>query len=99
VYGVGTERKLSFNLEHSKACKVENVDGNARNKNTYILFENQAVPKALDADKINSKLVRSHLRSLIILVDLNSRRSDIGIMTHWGELEDNELGDLLAKWV
>jgi hypothetical protein len=68
VYGYGTRWKLSFSLGQYttvfqaevyaiKACTVENLDRNYRNKNIYILSDSQAAIKVLDNYQINPKLV------------------------------------------
>jgi hypothetical protein len=40
-----------------KACAVENLDRNYRNRNIYILSDSQAAIKALGKHQITSKLV------------------------------------------
>jgi hypothetical protein len=68
VYDHGTRRNLGFSLGQYtaifqveayaiKACAVENLDRNFRNRNTYILLDSQAAIKALGHHKITSKLV------------------------------------------
>jgi hypothetical protein len=64
----GTRQKLSFSLGQYntvfqaeayaiKACTVENLDRNNRNRNIYTLSESQAAIKALYNYHFNSKLV------------------------------------------
>jgi hypothetical protein len=50
-----------------KACAVENLDRNYKNRNIYILSESQAANKALGKDQITSKLVWDCHQSLIQL--------------------------------
>ena len=68
VYCHGTRRKHSFSLGQYttvfqaevyaiKACIMENLVRNYRNRNIYILSGSQAKLKALDNHQINSKLV------------------------------------------
>jgi hypothetical protein len=68
VYCHGTGRKLGFSLEQyttafqaevyaTKACAVENLDMNNKNRNIYILSDSQAAIKALGKHQIISKLV------------------------------------------
>jgi hypothetical protein len=40
-----------------KACAVENLDGNYKNRNIYILSNSQAAIKALGKHQLISKLV------------------------------------------
>jgi hypothetical protein len=50
-----------------KACKVENVDRNYKNRNIYILSESQAAIKAFGKYQITSKLAWDCRQSLIQL--------------------------------
>jgi ribonuclease HI len=50
-----------------KACAVENLDRNYKNKNIYILSDSQAAIKALGKHQITSKLVWDSHQSLIQL--------------------------------
>jgi long-subunit fatty acid transport protein len=75
VYCYGTGWKLSFSLGQyttvfqaevyaMKACTIENLDRNYKNRNIYILSNNQAAIKALDKHQITSKLVWDCHKSL-----------------------------------
>jgi hypothetical protein len=76
VYCHGTRRKLSFSLGQYttvfqaevyaiKACAVENLDRDYKNRNIYILSDSQAAIKALGQHQITSKLVWDCHQSLI----------------------------------
>jgi hypothetical protein len=67
-YCHGTRRKLSFSLGKYttvfqaevytiKACAVENLDTDYKNRNIYILSDSQAEIKATDKYQTTSKLV------------------------------------------
>jgi hypothetical protein len=68
VYGYGTRWKVSFSLEQYttefqaeeytiKACVVENLERNYRNRNIYILQNSQAAINAFSNHQITLKLV------------------------------------------
>jgi hypothetical protein len=74
VYCYGTGRKLSFGLGQYKAvfqaevydikaCAVENLDRNYKNRNIYIVSHSQAATKALNKHQITSKLVWGYHQS------------------------------------
>jgi ribonuclease HI len=82
VYCDGTRRKLSFSLGQYttifqaevyaiKACAVENLDRNYRNRNICIPSDSQAAIKALGKHQITSKLVWDCHQSLIQLAEHN----------------------------
>jgi ribonuclease HI len=106
VYCDGTRRKLSFSLGQYttvfqaevyaiKACAVENLDRNYRNRNIYILSDSQAVFKALGKHQITSKLVWDCRQSLIQLAEHN-RVQLIWVPGREG-IDVNETADQLAR--
>jgi hypothetical protein len=99
VYCDGTSRKLSFSLGQYttifKACAVENLDRNYRNRNIYILSDSQAAIKAPGRHEITSKLVWDCHQSLIQLAEHN-RVQLIWVPGHEGT-DGNETADQLAR--
>jgi ribonuclease HI len=106
VYCDGTRRKLSFSLGQYttvfqaevyaiKACAVENLDRNYRNRNIYILSDSQAAIKALSKHQITSKLVWNCHQSLIQLAEHN-RVQLIWVPGHEG-IDGNETADQLTR--
>jgi hypothetical protein len=82
VYCHGTWRTFCFSLGQYttvfqaevyaiKACAVENLDRNYKNRNNYILSDSQAAIKALGKYQITSKLVWDCNQSLIQLARHN----------------------------
>jgi hypothetical protein len=82
VYCYGTWRKLSFSVGQYttvfqaevyaiKACTVENLDGDYKNRNIYILSDSQTAIKALDKHQITSKLVWDCHQSFTLLARHN----------------------------
>jgi ribonuclease HI len=78
VYCYGTRQKLNFSLGQYttvfqaeayaiKACAVENLDRNYKNRNIYFLPDSQVVIKAFGIYQITSKLVWDCHQSLIQL--------------------------------
>jgi hypothetical protein len=74
-YCYGTGRKLNFSLGQYttvfqaemcviKACAVEYLDRNYKNRKIYIMSESQAAIKALGKHQITSKLVWDYHQSL-----------------------------------
>jgi ribonuclease HI len=57
-----------------KACTVEDLDRNYKNRNTYILSDSKAAIKALDKYKITSKFVWDCYQSLTQLARHNRVR-------------------------
>jgi hypothetical protein len=80
-----------------KACAVDNLDRNYKNRNTYILSESQAAIKALDKHQTTSKLVWDCHQSLIQLAKHN-RVQLIWVSGHEG-INGNETADQLARTV
>jgi hypothetical protein len=92
VYCYGTGRKLSFSLGQYtmvfqaevyaiKACAVEHLDRNYKNRNICILSDSQAAIKALDKHRITSKLVWDWHQSLTQLARNNKSSIDMGART------------------
>jgi ribonuclease HI len=78
MYCHGTGRKISFNLEQFqaevyaiKACALQNLDRNYKNRNICILSDSQAAIKALGKYQITSKLAWDCHQSLIQLAKHN----------------------------
>jgi ribonuclease HI len=78
-----------------KACTVENLVRDYRNRNICILLDSQAAIKALDNYRINSKLVLDCRQSLLKLAKY-SRVQLIWVPSQRG-IEGNENADQLAK--
>jgi hypothetical protein len=78
-----------------KACTVENLDRNYKNRNIYILSDSQAAIKALDKHQITSKLVWDCHQSLKQLARHN-RVQLIWVPGHEG-IVGNETVDQLAR--
>jgi ribonuclease HI len=85
VYCYGTGRKPSFSLGQYtavfqaevyaiKACTIENLDRNHKNRNICVLLDSQAAIKALDKHQITSKLVWVCHQSLTQLARRNRVR-------------------------
>ena len=106
VYCYGMRQKLSFSLGQYttvfqaevyaiKACIMENLDRNYRNRNIYILSDSQAALKALDKHQINSKLVWDCHQTLMELAKHN-RVQLIWVPGHEG-IAGNETADQFAQ--
>jgi ribonuclease HI len=79
-----------------KACAVENLDRNSRNRNIYILSHSQAAIKVLNSYQINSKLVWDCHQSLMQLAKHN-RVQVIWLSGHKGVV-GNKTVNQLAKF-
>ncbi|PNF38780.1 hypothetical protein B7P43_G12820 [Cryptotermes secundus] len=106
VYCYGTRRKLSFSLGQYmtvfqaevyaiKACIMENLDRNYRNRKIYLLSDSQAALKALDKHQIKSKLVWDCHQTLMELAKHKSVQL-IWVPGHEG-IDGNEAAAQLAK--
>jgi hypothetical protein len=106
VYCHGKKRKVSFSLGQYttvfdaevyfiKACAVENLDRDYKNRNICILSDSQAAIRELGKYQITSKLVWDHHQSLIELARHN-RVQLIWVPGHEGSA-DYEIADLLAR--
>jgi ribonuclease HI len=106
VYCYGTRQKLSFSTGQYttvfqaevyaiKACTVENLDRNYKNRNTHILSDSQAAIKALGKHQTTSKLDWDCHQSLIQLAKHN-RLQLIQLPSHEGTA-GNETADQLAR--
>jgi ribonuclease HI len=102
----GSRRKLSFSpgryttafqaeVYAIKACTVENLNRNYKNRNICILSDSQAAIEALGKHQITSKLVWDCPQSLIQLAKRN-RVQLIWVPGHEG-IVGNEMADHLAR--
>jgi ribonuclease HI len=78
-----------------KACKVENLDRDYKNRNTNILLDCHAAIKALDNYQISSKLVSDSHQSLMKLAKHNKVQL-IWVLGHEG-IEANKMANQLEK--
>ena len=78
-----------------KACTVENLDRNYKNRNIYILSDGQVAIKALDTHQITSKLVWDCYQSLTQL----ARHKSVQLIWVQGheDTAGNEIADQLAR--
>jgi ribonuclease HI len=108
VYGYGTRQKLRFSLGKYitifqaevcaiKACTVENLGRDYRNRKIYILSDSQAAIKALNNYQINSKLVEDCYQFLVKLAEQNSIQL-IWVPGHRG-IEGDETANQLARQI
>jgi hypothetical protein len=106
VYGYVTRQKLSFSLGKYttvfqadmygiKACAVDNLDRDNKNRNIYSLSGSQVAIKAPDNYQINSELVWYCHQTLVKLAKHN-RVQMILVPEHEG-IEGNETTDQMAK--
>ena len=65
-------------IHTAETCIMENIEKGYTDKNIYILFDSQAVIKALESLKINSKLVWDCHQSLVKPAD----QTVMGTKTH-----------------
>jgi hypothetical protein len=73
-----------------KACAVENLDRNYRNRNIFILLDSQAAIKVLDKHQITSKLAWDCHQSLIQLA------KHIGVQLIWVPGHEGVVGNETA---
>jgi ribonuclease HI len=78
-----------------KACAVENLDRDYRNRHIHILSESQAAIKAPDNLEINPKLVLDLHQSLAKLAEHN-RVQLTWVLGHEG-IVGNEIADQVAR--
>jgi hypothetical protein len=79
----------------TKACTVENLDRNHKNRNIYILSDSQAAIKPLGKHQITSELVWDCHQSLVLLATQNTVRL-IWVPGH-EDVVGNEMADKLAR--
>jgi hypothetical protein len=85
-----------LNCSAIRACAVENLDRNYRNRNIYILSNSQAAIKVLDNYQINSKLVWDCHQSLMQVAKHNGVQL-ISVPGYEG-IVGNKTADQLAKF-